>query len=408
MGFQSTDLRSSGSGHYISIALQSYCGYPTSPLRQLSEKLSCLTKRTPRTLGDVFGFYLQLVGQLFENRYTFVTLTTSMPAYSNLSTQSHKFVIDPSSVIKTIYKMIEKLSYTPQSLSPSGLENSLLVLTKNLPFWFQLFMVDGSKELPGTLFDLRQHCHNLKQNDTSKHYDPSGQSCAHTTGHAADLWSLYYPQCTGQNSCGQYLYPLTMSDGSTFAPRYAVTYLSWVLYLADDLQFEFQDILDEFDTIQCTTSRTHAPSSRCDCGSVVQCSGILPMLYRHGFDFFNAYSLNGWNSERTGWKSNTTLKRSCANFHSQLSNVLSEGAPLHSLLLVIDDFLYLFRFYFFYNLSSFWVCPLAILLYFIFYGIDVLHLKSHVHFPSTHNVPPIGLLTSGNAQALTKLTYYMP
>ncbi|GIX63900.1 variant erythrocyte surface antigen-1 family protein [Babesia caballi] len=131
MGFTYKTLRSeSKQGNYLYVALEPFCGSPISPLRQLCEKLSCLTKRTPRSLGDVFGFYLQLVGQLFENRYTCVTLTTSMPAYSNLSTQSHKYVIDPSSVIKTIYKMIEKLSYTPQSLSPSGLENSLLVLTK--------------------------------------------------------------------------------------------------------------------------------------------------------------------------------------------------------------------------------------------------------------------------------------
>ncbi|GIX63937.1 variant erythrocyte surface antigen-1 family protein [Babesia caballi] len=84
------------------------------------------------------------------------------------------------------------------------------------------------------------------------------------------------------------------------------------------------------------------------------------------------------------------------------------NTPLAKLLETIDAFLYMFRFYFFYNLSSFWLCSLAILLYFLIYGIDVLHVKSHVHLPSSHTVPPIDLLTTGKAPALTKLTYYMP
>ncbi|GIX64925.1 variant erythrocyte surface antigen-1 family protein [Babesia caballi] len=345
--------------------------------------------------------------------------------------KSHKYVIDPSSVIKTIYKMIEKLSYTPQSLSPSGLENSLLVLTKNLPFWFQLFMVDGSKELPGTLFDLRQHCHNPKQNDASKHYDPSGQSCAHTANNPADMWSLYCPvgpanvgvstdpsKACRSGKCGGYLSPLTQSTGATYAPSNACTYFSWVLFLADDMYTGFQNLLQEFRNIDCKRSGCKTKSSgackcnpgehgalggnQCACTSVVQCGGVLPLLYCHGFQFYSAYSLNGGNvgSENS--------RRSCTDFNSALSNVLADGAPLHNLLLAIDEFLYYVRFRFMSMVSSFWLCSLAILLYFIFYGIDVLHLQSHVHLPSSHTVPPIGLLSTGKAPALAKLTYYIP
>ncbi|GIX66232.1 variant erythrocyte surface antigen-1 family protein [Babesia caballi] len=62
MGFEATHLRQDpGTGNYILSALRPICGDVSSPFRQLCEKLGCLTKRTPRSLGDLFGFYAQLI-----------------------------------------------------------------------------------------------------------------------------------------------------------------------------------------------------------------------------------------------------------------------------------------------------------------------------------------------------------
>ncbi|GIX64518.1 uncharacterized protein BcabD6B2_39530 [Babesia caballi] len=56
MGFQANHLRSIGNGAVVYLVLKPICGNFSSPLRQLCEKLGCLTKRTPRSLGDMFGF----------------------------------------------------------------------------------------------------------------------------------------------------------------------------------------------------------------------------------------------------------------------------------------------------------------------------------------------------------------
>ncbi|GIX61595.1 variant erythrocyte surface antigen-1 family protein [Babesia caballi] len=433
MGFNPNDLKPSGTGQYIFYTIEPFCRSPVSPLRQLSEKLFCLTKRTPRTLGAIFGFYLQLVGQLFNTRMTTFDLAGSILVHLDSSIRRNTLPSDAASALTAINKNLAGDNAPPQH--PSGHTLSLLSLYNDFPFWFQLFMVPDSVALPLTPFDLRQHCHNKKDNgSTIEHISPAGkESCVHSTSEPGDLWSVCYPIYDAQKypnckdgNCGGYLSSLTQSTGATYAPKFALTYLSWVLYLADDLQSGLHELLSEFTHIDCKHSGCNTKSSvtcqckpgqhgissgtTCSCNSIVQCGGVLPLLYRNGFQFYDAHSLNGWmyDTSSNAWKGNQPTKRTCANFSQQLSNVLAEGAPLHNLLLAIDEFLYYVRFRFMSMVSSFWLSSLLILLYFIFYGIDVLHFKSHAHFPSSHTMPPIGLLTTGKTPALTKLTYYIP
>ncbi|GIX64749.1 extracellular matrix-binding ebh, putative [Babesia caballi] len=345
----------------------------------------------------------------------------------DLSDEFQMFAINRYPPLKNTYeKLVQSLSGSSHPPEPSGLSRSLKAFYNDFPFWFQLFMVPDSRDMAASLFDLRQHCHNPKKNDASEHYDPSGKACNHTANNPADLWSLYCPvhatsahstdiqtACRSGN-CGGYFSPLTQSTGATYAPIHAAVYLSWVLFLADDLQTGLQELLDEFRNIDCRhwgcktkssgacqcSPGQHGINTECSCDSVVHCGGVLPLLYRHGFQFHSPHTLSGGKDGAT--------KRSCDKFHSALSNVLSPDAPLHNLLMAIDEFMYYVRFRFMSLISSFWIFSLAILLYFIVYGTDVLHFKSHVHLPSSHTVPPIGLLTTGKAPALTKLTYYMP
>ncbi|GIX61449.1 variant erythrocyte surface antigen-1 family protein [Babesia caballi] len=416
-------------GGHINFVLGHLCGNSQTPLRRLCEQLGCLTKRTPRTLGDLFGFMWHLNGQLFHN--TRPTLESLAAKLVNAIGQNNPSKIIPQFLFDLLNRIAQP-SPSSGSPAPSVLSRSLESMAPTIPFLYQIFMAKDPNTLPGELFDLTQHCHKKKAADSGIgapiEHEPHSSSpipkhqCSTSP---ADLWSLCKPvvpkptsttdthaNCRGQN-CGGYLYPLTYTFGSTFAPNHASSYLSCFLHLTDDLEAGLRDILDDFRNIDCNTSGCkprstgtcscpkgqHGTSSgsACFCESVVECGGVLPLLYRHGFHFYNAY-----------WLNDTSTKRTCGKFSQQLSNVLAENAPLAKLLETIDSFLYLFRIYFFYNLSSFWLCSLAILLYFIFYGIDVLHLKSHVHFPSSHTVPPVALLTTGKAPALTQLTYYMP
>ncbi|GIX62506.1 variant erythrocyte surface antigen-1 family protein [Babesia caballi] len=348
MGFTVDTLRSiRGTGNNINYALYFLCSDATSPLLQLCEKLGCLTKRTPRTLGDLFGFFYHLSGQVFPSGR-----------------------VEPKGPW-----MAELPEHTPFSYA---VHNKTEVLEKFV-----------------------------------------GSSQTHSNSHeTSDLKSLSNSGCKQPSqTCGPYLAPLTLSNGATFGKSapYASTYLSWMVYLTDDLETGFQELLHEFKNIDCSKSGcrgkaggkkcdsphppgTHGTNSECQCDSVVHCGGVLPVLYRHGFQFHSPYSLSG------GRLGTDNSKRSCDKFHSQLSNVLAESAPLTKLLESIDDFLYLFRFYFFYNQSAFWTIYVCIILYTFFFLLDTLRVRSHLHFPSSHGIPPIGLLTTGKAPALTKFT----
>ncbi|GIX64865.1 variant erythrocyte surface antigen-1 family protein [Babesia caballi] len=447
MGFQSNHLRqNAGTGNYIYAAFYSFCGRPDTPLRQLSEKLGCLTKRTPRTLGDLFGFMWHLNSQLFKNdRPKMIDLIDKFDKAFGLSNDlSSKFTTDAYSVLSVLWNHIAKLNPGSSSSSATGFSISLEAMAPTIPFFYQLFMTEDSNSLPGTLFDLNQHCHKRETTDgnvsgrtqtitITKH---NGNACSNSPN---DLWSLCQPvkpkprhdndtdpykDCRNAQ-CGPYLYPLTHSAGATYAPVHASVYLSWLAYLTDDFHEWFQNFVDEFKNIDCrktgcrskATGGTpaciskHPPGTHgnstdaCSCDSVVHCGGVLPVLYRHGFQFYSPHTLSG------GSSGNDQTKRNCHKFQSALSNVLSPEAPLAKLLESIDEFLYLFRFYFFYNQSAFWTIYVCIILYTFFFLLDTLRVRSHLHFPSSNSIAPISLLGTGKAPALekfTKLTYFMP
>ncbi|GIX61412.1 extracellular matrix-binding ebh [Babesia caballi] len=428
MGFAGALTKdTNATGWYIYYLLDHFCSRPYSPLRQLSEKLGCLTKRTPRTLGDLFGFIWTLNYQLFNNADILNKLREALNQ-------------KPNSVEEFMGKLKQSVPILKPSPEGSGLVKSLQTMAPTIPFLYQLFTVNTDDFLPVTLFNLAQHCHKVENSNGSfKILHNNSSSSSFTSSHNCssspnDLWSLYQPvsaaptgrgmtdsqsACRGAK-CGGYLYPLTYSAGTTYAPVHASVYLSWLAYLTDDFHEWFQNLLDEFKNIDCkvsgcrgtngkTCSEPHAPGTHgsdqsCQCDSVVHCGGVLPVLYRHGFSFHNAYSLKG------GMHGSDPTKRSCQQFNKQLTAVLAqnENAPLFKLLTTIDDFLYMFRFYFFYNLSTFWIMYVCIVLYNYLFKMDSLHIKSHLHLPSSHTVPPIGLLTTGKAPALTKFTYYVP
>ncbi|GIX63472.1 variant erythrocyte surface antigen-1 family protein [Babesia caballi] len=401
MGFTTDTLTKdpNATGWYIYYLLDHFCSGSTTPLRQLCEKFGCLTKRTPRSLGDLFGFIWHLNGQLFKNtRPTLQALAKKLVDAIGQNNQSN-------AIPQFLFDILKKAAH-PSSLSgtsSSGLALSLETMAPAIPFLYQLFVGKEKDFLPAVLFDLKGTTHKGSPSYTGPHNN---------------LYSLQNPECTGPN-CGTYVSPLCYSNGSAFAPRHASSYFSWVLYLIDDFEVGLQVLLDEFTNIDCTKSgcheqkcqsehspAQHGSSPTCQCDSVVHCGGVLPLLYSNGFSFASAYSLKGGVNQSSG-------KKTCQQFHAQLTAVLAqnERIPLFKLLLTIDSFLYLFRIYFFYNLSSFWIMYVCIVLYIYFLRADLFHLKSHVRFPSSHGIPPIGLLTTGKSTVLknlTKLTYFTP
>ncbi|GIX63400.1 extracellular matrix-binding ebh [Babesia caballi] len=416
MGFENALRETPNAGYqgsHISLTLKPFCGSSSTPLSQLSEKLSCLTKRAPSTLGGIFGFIWHLNGQLFKNKSpTLGDLIEKFDKAFDLGNNlKQTFSNDSYIALTLLWNRISKLKFQkPQSQNATVLSRSLEAMAPQIPFLYQLFMARDAESLPVVLFDLKQQCHKVEvQTDggthrtttTVTHNGSAEHNCSSTP---ADLFSLQTSRCTKGPNCGPYLSPLTHTHGSAFAPIHASSYLSWVIYLAEDLHSRFQEMHDDLKNITCIpSSGSHGPSGSCSCPSVVECAEVLPILYANGFTFASAGLLKNGGGQPSG-------KKSCQNFHDQLSAVLAndENTPLFKLLTVIDDFLYMFRFYFFYNLSTFWSIYVCIILYTFFFLLDTLRVRSHLHFPSSHSISTISLLGTGKAPALKKLTYYMP
>ncbi|GIX62712.1 extracellular matrix-binding ebh, putative [Babesia caballi] len=403
MGFTAENLRAASNGNTqgdnICLTLRPFCGGFNTPLRQLSEKLGCLTKRTPRSLGDLFGFTWHLNGQLFGNKEP---TNGAMEELAKKLVEAFKAPPTnkvPHFMMKLLEALASKVTVAPSPpRSTSSLSSSFESMANAIPFLFELFMGEPKDSLPTKLFELKSSKHNGTHND---------------------LYSLFKSNCS-QPNCGPYLYPITHSDGATYAPRNASTYLSWVLYLSDDLQSWFQEMLDEFTKIDCSNSGcagqpkcqvphktgTHGNPSQCTCPSVVQCGGTLPLLYRHGFRYYSPFELMGGkrgSNETVTYDGET--KRTCHQFAQQPQKVISTEAPLDKLITTIDAFLYAIRWEFFSKLSTFWTIYTCLILYTFFFLLDTLRARSHLKLTSSHAVPPLALLTSGKALPITKLTY---
>ncbi|GIX62551.1 variant erythrocyte surface antigen-1 family protein [Babesia caballi] len=375
MGFKPENFRDLSTGGHLMIALNFFCGKPNTPLPKLCHTLSCVTKRTPRTLSDVFGFTFHLTGQMFNKE--------------------------------------KNANRDPNSYLPSILDSLILKLKNFKPNLLYESLTENAKTIGSALFGFSWHCH-WKENALTKSRTGATHYCKdHTANKVCDLMSLYDSECPN-STCGKYLEPLGVSSGATFADKYAFTYLSWALYLTDDIYESFQGFLDRFNSLTCKGCRndskctSHASgdhASQCKCPSIVQCADALTVLYEYGFHFHNAFWLKGWKWEANKrWEKNQPNKRTCETFASQLQSVIS-GEPLSNLLTSIDAFLFLFRYYFLGNLSAFWAIYICLILYTFFFLLDTLHLHSHLKLTSTHTVPPLSLLTSGNPLPVTKLTY---
>ncbi|GIX62601.1 uncharacterized protein BcabD6B2_20360 [Babesia caballi] len=224
--------------------------------------------------------------------------------------------------------------------------------------------------------------------------------------HIADFKSI--ANCDGWNTCGKYFLPLTHPFGAIFAPSFAATYLSWLLYLTENLHVWFNHFLRDFNALNCKSCK-HGCGNRghsnihgfpaCRCPSAVQCADNLPLLWAYGFTFNSAKSLNSSRSQRK-----------CNQFATQLAKVLENkrDTPLWKLIVSIDRFLNAVRSPFQHTIYTLWLLTFTILIYAFFFRLDLLHLQSHVHLPSSHGIPPVAPLTTGKAPALTTLTYYMP
>ncbi|GIX65848.1 uncharacterized protein BcabD6B2_52830 [Babesia caballi] len=186
MGFANHLRKDPGQGENIYDVLRSMCGDSMKPLRRLCATLICLTKRTPMTLGDLFGFYWHLASEWNEG----------------------------------------------------GRSGSVKNAIKNTAEGVIGRYCDAMKGFTDAIEDLLWHCHNGSNGFKGKHITSNSNiPCKHGEYETADLFGIY--DCNGgsvnNKRCGPYIYPLVYTNGTTFGKPvlFVSAYVSWIVYLTD-------------------------------------------------------------------------------------------------------------------------------------------------------------------------------
>ncbi|CDR71738.1 hypothetical protein, conserved [Babesia bigemina] len=354
MGFsdisQTASHRQTGE-HLLSI-LESFCGSDDAPLTKLCSHINCLLPSAPKTLADMFGFYYHF---LYE--------------WSDLHQSGRKHRKD------AFDDAITKANF--------GVKYDGLNIT--------------------TIFTSHRHHE------------------AHSTG---DLFSLvrckYDPKYTSAHHCGPYLRPLCYDIYGSFSEKHGGQYLSWIVYLTETFYKLLRALYDE------CCKRCNTPGSRCyrkvcvrncstlqdlplareskhdaACISIVQCPATIPTLYHYGFALKSPSTLHGAYNDHE--------KRTCRDLRAALENVLQVGNALHTLAFVtIPKFLFDLRQPFIWLNVALWLLSFLYLLHIMVIRLDLLHIKSHLHSPSSHRIAAQSLLAAARVGKLNRVFYLQP
>ncbi|CDR71959.1 hypothetical protein, conserved [Babesia bigemina] len=233
----------------------------------------------------------------------------------------------------------------------------------------------------------------------------------------ADLSSLAVAKpCSVKDvNCAPYLSSLCIDTYHHLAKKQSNTYLSWAIYLPWTFWDLLNNLYNAFCSINCQDWGCRGclrgdkckkgghgvvdedkPSAICQCRSIVDCKGVAPTLYQYGFVFGEASTLNDKASPKT-----------CSDFCSQLKNVL-HSKYFERLFEECDNFLWKIREPFSYLVLALWLFSFLYLLHIMVIRLDLLHIKSHLHSPSSHRIAAQSLLAAGRVNKLNRVFYLQP
>ncbi|CDR71465.1 hypothetical protein, conserved [Babesia bigemina] len=215
--------------------------------------------------------------------------------------------------------------------------------------------------------------------------------------------------------CTPYMLSLSEDYYSCLPFKNSKTYLSWAVYLPWDFWKYLKSLYDEFCNILCadwgcrtclradkcrrgqhglSDDKTKTPY--CQCASIVQCRGVSPILYRYGFCFGEASTLNAKSTRKT-----------CSQFCKQLYDVL-HSQYFRDLFDKCDDFLLCIRWPFMLTVLTLWLLSFLYLIHIMVIRLDLLHIKSHLHSPSSHRIAAQSLLAAARVNKLNRVFYLQP
>ncbi|GBE63337.1 hypothetical protein, conserved [Babesia ovata] len=346
MGFNNLGIEASHikKGEHLFLTLYVLCGRHNSVLTRLCDMLSCLLRKTPQSLGDIFAFYHKFL----QN-------------YSGLGTKHRKTAFDDA---------VKKANF--------GDTNTQLNIAP-----IQVSKIHSDKHDKGDLYSLVE-C-NTSKTSTSPAV-PCGSylqpltldiRAMSTEKHAeifcALLMKLLDECCKNCNTPGSRCHDRSCGN------RCPVK-----------LAYESKDNTKKF------TDQSHAA----ECHSIVICQKTHPTLYAYGFTFESPHKLSG----RTDIKT----RRTCRDFCRALESVLGKDSVLIELLKQIDNFLLAIRKNFMITLLALWSLSLLYLLHITVVRLDVLRIRSHLRSPSSHRIAAQSLLAAARVKALANVKYFSP
>ncbi|CDR71392.1 hypothetical protein, conserved [Babesia bigemina] len=357
MGFGDISLTASRAsrGERMMKLLDMFCGQQTSPLTKLCGYFNCLLQMPPQTLGDMFAFY-----------YNFIVGWGK-------SGQDHRSYAFEGAVNKAIFGQ------------QYGELNVKSIITDD-------------------------HSYN---------------------GATGDLMCLVScKNASSSHTCGRYLQPISFTTWATFSEKHADKYLSWIVYLTETFYNLLEQLYKEC-CEKCGKQGTKCYDKSCrngcpvkasreikdvskkqndvthtnDCASIAQCPFTRPTLCRYGFVLKSLTNLRG--------ATDSSTKRTCGDFCSTmkkvLNNVEADAAPLAKLIYVtIPKFLFEIRKPFMLLTLALWLLSLLYLTHIMVIRLDLLHIKSHLHSPSSHRIAAQSLLAAGRVNKLGRVFYLQP
>ncbi|CDR71653.1 hypothetical protein, conserved [Babesia bigemina] len=225
--------------------------------------------------------------------------------------------------------------------------------------------------------------------------------------------------CKGKKknvNCAPYIYPLAEDAYCYFAMKHCDTYVSWAVYLPWTFWEYLKNLCDDFCNIFCADwgCRSCLNSSKCKrgehgksdepkenvpgqphckCSSMVKCKGVSPTFYRYGFAFGDPNALDA--------------NKQCHDFYNQLTAVL-KSQYFKNLFDTCDHFLFKIRSPFIWLNVALWLLSLLYLLHIMVIRLDLLHIKSHLHSPSSHRIAAQSLLAAARVNKLGRVFYLQP
>ncbi|CDR71740.1 hypothetical protein, conserved [Babesia bigemina] len=290
-------------------------------------------------------------------------------------------------------------------------------------FSFYYNFLSGWNHGVRTIFDNAVRSANFERVDSNLDITQIFENSDHSTHIKGDLYSLMKCREASKSlsayPCGSYMRPLCLNVCNTFTEAYADKYLSWIVYLSETFYDLLRKLYEECYS-KCGTERAKCRKNQCNrscnadrlpkrqssthdksCKSIVQCPLNLPTLYTYGFVYGSSSNLSG--------AYDLSNKRTCSNLCNALKRVLKQGNVLYILVNdTIPNYLFTIRAPFIWLNVALWLLSLLYLLHIMVIRLDLLHIKSHLHSPSSHRIAAQSLLAAARVDKLNRVFYLQP